>query len=214
MNFRYIMLILLAVIFTGGLYATEQKKRPKELQFYVNSQLNTTTVIGYNQRGDVVKMSSYENGKLTDYARYTYGNAGRLLFERTYDPYGILLKTRNYCYNETGFITGEKVYSASNVLIEYLAISYSGKKIIKIEYYKAGGNLYQTIEFNYRNDRLTAMVYNKIGKYLMVIKAVYNSDMLLIGHDIKHSNADVKIETKYIYEDGNITENALNLIFR
>jgi len=208
----FTLLILLIFISTPGF--SGQRKRPVELQFYVSTHLNTITMIEYNDKGDVLKMSSYENKKLTDYAKYKYDPEGKLSFERTYDASNILIKTRKYFYDESGLVTGEKVYSPSGKLIEYLVINWNDKKIRKIDYYRPDENIFQTIEFNYTNETLTAMVFNKIGKYIMIMKAVYDKDMLLIGHNIKHSNADIKIETKYIYEDGYATDQALQIIFR
>jgi len=48
----------------------------------------------------------------------------------------------------------------------------------------------------------------------MIMKAVYDKDMILTGHNIVHSNADVKIRTEYIYEDGYASNESLQLIFR
>lgn len=214
MKIKTFFISLTALIFIANNGVSTQKKRPVELQFYVNSHLSSTTMIEYNVKGDVIKMSSYDTAKLTDYARYQYQSDGILLQERTYDASNILIRTRKYFYDESGLVTGEKVYSRSGGLIEYLVITWSDKKIQKIDYFRPDDNLFQTIEFNYTGDILNAMVFNKIGKYMMIMKSVYDKDMLLIGHDIKHSNADIKIETKYIYEDGYATDQALQLIFR
>jgi hypothetical protein len=192
----------------------DQKKRPRELQFYVNSHLTTTTLIEYNRNGNVLKLSSFEKNKLTDYARYNYNSQGRLLSERTFDFSNILIRVRKYFYDDDGFIKEEKVFSPAGKLIEYLIISYNSGKMQKIDYYKPDDNLYQTIEFNYTGDILNTMVFNKIGKYIMIMKADYDREMLLVGHSIKHSNADIKIETKYIYEDGYASAESLQLIFR
>ncbi len=194
--------------------AADQKKRPRELQFYVNSHLTATTIIEYNRNGNVLKMSSFEKTKLTDYAKYKYDSGGRLLSERTFDYSNILIRTRKYFYGDNGSVKEEKVFSPDDKLIEYLVISYNSGKIQKIDYYKPDDNLYQTIEFNYNGDILNTMVFNKIGKYIMIMKAMYDREMLLIGHNIKHSNADIKIETKYIYEDGYASSESLQLIFR
>ncbi len=214
MKLKNFLIILLPVIFLSNLSGAEVNKRPCELQFYVNSHLTTTTLIEYNQKGDVLKMSSYEDSKLIDYARYKYDSNGRLTAEKSYNYSNILLKTRLYSYDNSGLITGEKVYSPSGNLIEYLVISYINRKIDKIDYYKSDDNLFQTIEFKYTGNLLNAMSFNKIGKFVMIMKPVYDKNMLLIGHTIKHSSADVKIETKYIYEEGFATEDSLTIIFR
>lgn len=214
MKLKTFFISLTALIFIANTGFSAQKKRPVKLQFYVNSHLSSTTMIEYNVKGDVIKMSSYDTAKLTDYARYQYQADGILLQERTYDASNILIRTRKYFYDESGLVTGEKVYSRSGGLMEYLVITWSDKKIQKIDYFRPDDNLFQTIEFNYTGNILNAMVFNKIGKYMMIMKSVYDKDMLLTGHDIKHSNADIKIETKYIYEDGYATDQALELIFR
>lgn len=214
MKVKISILLLLIIIFSPGTGFNAQNKRPGELRFYINSHLSTTTRIEYNEKGDVLKMSSYENTKLTDYAKYKYDTDGRLSFERTYDPSNILLRTRKYYHDESGLVTGEKVYSPAGVLIEYLTITWNNKKIQKIDYFHTDDNLFQTIEFNYSKNLLNTMIFNKVGKYIMIMKAVYDKDMLLIGHNIKHSNAEINIETKYIYEDGYATDQALQLIFR
>lgn len=214
MKLKKLFISLTALVFITSTGFSAQNKRPAVLQFYVNSHLSITTMIEYNVKGDVIKMSSYDTAKLTDYARYKYQPDGRLSLERTYDASNILIRTRKYFYDDSGSVTGEKVYSRSGGLIEYLAITWRDKKIEKIDYFRPDDNLFQTIEFHYTGDILNAMVFNKIGKYIMIMKPVYDKNMLLIGHDIKHSNADIKIETKYIYEDGNATDQALQLVFR
>ncbi len=214
MKHKYFLTLLLSIIITGNLNAGELNKRPRELHFYVNSHLTTTTLIEYNQKGDVMKMSSFENSKLTDYAKYKYNSNGRLSTEKSYDYANILIKTRMYIYDNSGFVTEEKVYSPSGNLIEYLLIGYTGKKIAKIDYFKPDNNLYQSIEFKYTDNLLSAMAFNKIGKFVMIMKPVYDKNMLLTGHTIRHSSADVKIETKYIYEEGYATDEALMIIFR
>jgi hypothetical protein len=214
MKFKSII-TLFAVLLTSLLTAAEaQSKRPCELRFYVNYHLNTVTSISYNTNGDVIKMSSYENEKLTDYARYRYTTDKRLYSERTYSAAGIIIRTRSYIYNKSGQITGEKVYSPDGELTEYLVINWKDKKIQKIDYYKTDNNLFQTIEFKYNNGILEAMAFNKIGKYIMIMRAVYDKDMFLTGHNIIHSNADVKISTEYIYEDGYAANESLQVIFR
>lgn len=206
---------LLTVLLTAAFTTAEaQSKRPYELRFYVNSHLNTVTSIEYNSNGDVIKMSSYENEKLIDYARYRYTTDKRLYSERTYSAAGILIRTRSYIYNESGQISEEKVYSPDGELTEYLVISWKDKKIQKIDYYKTDHNLFQSIEFKYNNGVLEAMAFNKIGKYMMIMKAVYDKDMILTGHNIIHSNADVKIKTEYLYESGYAKNESLQLIFR
>jgi len=214
MKFKNILTIVLVLFLSGILNGADFKKRPRELQFYVNSYLTATTIIEYNPEGDVSKMSSFENSKLTDYAKYKYDSDKRLSFEKNFDSSGILIKTRKYICDDSGVVTEEKVFSPEGKLIEYLVMSYSNKKLIKVEYFKPDNTLFQIIEFKYNNKILYAVTFNKIGKYLMVMKAVYDKDMRLIGHNIKHSNADVKIETRYIYEDGYATDYALQLIFR
>ncbi len=210
-----ILITSLTVLLTAAFAPAEsQSKRPYELRFYVNSHLNTVTSIEYNNNGDVIKMTSYENEKLTDYARYRYTIDKRLYSERTYSAAGILIRTRSYIYNESGQITGEKVYSPYGELTEYLVISREDNLIQKIDYYKTDGNLFQTIEFKYNNGILEAMAFNKIGKYIMIMKAVYDKDMILTGHNIIHSNADVKITTEYLYESGYAKNESLQLIFR
>lgn len=215
MKLIYLFIQIIFSLFLSNLTAAEITSRPCELQFYVDSHLNTSTVIIYNSNGDVIKMSSYEKGKLTDYARYKYNTDGILISEKTYNHSNVLLRTRNYFYDDSGAVTSEKVYTPSGDLIEYLIISNSNRKIQKIDYHKSDDILYQTIEFKYNNKGLLkAMVFNKIGKYIMIMKPVYDKNMRLTGHGIVHSNADVKIETKYIYEEGYATEEALSLIFR
>jgi len=214
MKIKSIITVIFILFSLNVLNGNERAKRPCELQFFVNSHLNTKTMIDYNRDGDVIKMSSYENGKLVDYARYNYNIDGRLSYEKTYDSSSILIRTRYYFYDNSGLITGEKVFSSDEKLLEYLVIIYSNRKIQKIEYRKSDDILYQTIDFQYNNGILEAMAFNKIGKYAMVMKSVFDKDMLLIGHEIKHSNADVKIETKYIYEDGYARNETLQIIFR
>ncbi|PKL17168.1 MAG: hypothetical protein CVV49_12625 [Spirochaetae bacterium HGW-Spirochaetae-5] len=210
-----ILITSLAILLTAAFTTAEaQSKRPYELRFYVDSHLNTVTSIEYNSNGDVIKMSSYENEKLTDYARYRYTTDKKLYSERTYSAAGILIRTRSYIYNESGQIIGEKVFSPEGELTEYLVISWEDKKIQKIDYYKTDHNIFQTIEFKYSNGVLEAMAFNKIGKYMMIMKALYDKDMTLTGHDIIHSNADVKIKTEYIYESGYARNESLQLIFR
>ena len=211
---KSIIVIFTVIVLSCRLIGAENSKRPVQLEFYVNSHLNTTTIIEYNKNGDLLKMSSYENGKVTDYARYRYDSNARLLSENCYDPFSVLLKTRKYQYDDTGLITGEKVYSPSGKLIEYLVLTYNSRKIQKIDYYKSDDNLFQSIEFVYFDGRVDAMAFNRIGKYVMYMKAVYDDNTFLIGHNIKHSNADIKIETRYIYEAGYATDTALQIIFR
>ncbi len=210
---KYLILVFIFITFSLKI-GIAQPKRPCELRFYVNSFLNTETKIEYDSNGNVIKMSSYENDKLTDYARYRYTSDKKLYSERTYSSTGILIRTRNYFYNESGLITGEKVYSPYGELIEYLVITYKGSKIQKIDYYKTDQILYQTIDFKYNKDILEAMAFTKIGKYIMIMKAVYDNDMKLTGHNIIHSSADVKIRTEYVYEEGYAAEESLQLIFR
>jgi len=214
MKSNNILLLLLIVILAGTTGAIAQHKRPCELRFYVNSFINTETKIEYNSNGDVIKMSSYEDGKLTDYARYRYTTDKRLYSERTYNAAGVLIRTRSYLYDESGFITGEKVFSPDGELTEYLVITWREKKIHKIDYYKSDHYLYQTIDFKYSSNVLEAMAFTKIGKYIMIMKAVYDKNMTLTGHNIVHSNADVKIRTEYVYEDGYASAESLQLIFR
>ncbi len=210
----FIILIIALLINTANAIAIAEPKRPCELRFFVNSLLNTATKIEYNSNGNVVKMSSYENEKLTDYARYRYTSDKKFYSERTFNAAGVLIRTRSYIYNDSGLITGENVYSTNGELIEYLVISYNDRKIQKIDYYKSDGFLFQTIDFRYNNDILEAMAFIKIGKYIMIMKTVYDKDMILTGHDIVHSNADVKIRTEYTYEYGYASAESLQLIFR
>jgi len=214
MKSKNIIILLIILILTDAVNAIAQPKRPCELRFYVNSFLNTETKIEYDSNGNVIKMSSYENDKLTDYARYRYTSDKKLYSERTYSSTGILIRTRNYFYNDSGLITGEKVYSPYGELIEYLVITYKDRKIQKIDYYRTDQILYQTIDFKYDKNILEAMAFTKIGKYIMIMKAVYDNDLKLTGHNIVHSSADVKIRTEYVYEEGYAAEESLQLIFR
>lgn len=214
MNYKNTASVLFSIFLFFSVNVSAQGMRPCELRFYVDSNLNTTTTISYNSNGDVLKMTSFENGKLADYAKYHYSSSGKLLSEKTYDSSNILLRTRYYFYDDKNLITGEKVFSPSGRLTEYLVLSYNGRMISKIEYFRPDDILYQTIDFRYIDDRLDIMAFNKIGKYVMIMKTVYDKNMLLTGHSITHSNADIKIETRYIYEEGNATDEALQLIFR
>ena len=214
MKLKNTLIILIITLLISTVNSMAATKRPCELRFFVNSSLNTETKIEYNSSGNVIKMTSYENGKLTDYARYRYSSDKKLYSERTYSAAGILLRIRSYIYNNSGLITEEKVYSPDGDLIEYLVLTYNGRKIQKINYYRSDGFLFQTIDFKYNKDILEAMAFTKTGKYIMVMKAVYDKDMTLAGHDIVHSNADVKIRTEYIYENGYATDETLQLIFR
>ena len=214
MKLKIILSLLVIPVFIAGLNAGEQKKRPVRLLFYIDSHLTTTTIIEYDRSGEVQKMSSFERGRLTDYAKYQYDSDNHLSVERTFDPSGILTRTRKYIYDDSGLMIRQNVYSSDQKPVEYLLFTHNGKALQKIDYYKTDNILHETIEFIYSGNILRSMVYTKIGKYIMVINSIYNKDMLLTGHDIKHSSADVKISTEYIYEDGFATEQALQLIFR
>jgi len=205
----------LVLLTLTSLTAKENYRRPCELQFYVNSQLVTRTVISYNQNGDVIKMSSFDENRLTDYAKYKYNSEGKVSLETSYDSTGIVIRTKVYDYDKKfSLITGEKVYSQNGDLIEYQIINYNNTKIDKIYYYKADGYQFQSIDFKYKNDILFAMIFKKTGKYILIMKTIYDDNMLPVGHDIIHSSADVKLETKYIYENGYAAEASLQLIFR
>ncbi len=214
MKLRSVYIILLTFILSSVLNGSDINTRPCELQFYVESHLSSTVKIEYNKNGYVIKMSSFSSGRLTDYSRYKYNPENRLMLERSYDPSGILIKTRRYYYNETGLIYGEEVYSPQEILLEYVRINYTDNKIDKVSYYKPGNILFQTIDFRYKNGLTDLIIFNKTDKYIMIMKPVYDERMRLIGHNIKHSNTDVKIETKYIYEEGYASEETIRLIFR
>lgn len=214
MKFKFFLIFFAALVISPSLNGQDKKTRPRELQFYMNSILCEKTIIEYNNNGFVLKMSSFSHDRLTDYSRYSYDKENRLLNEKTYDRAGVLIKIRKYYYNEAGLIAGERVFSWPDKLIEYNVINYTDNKIDIVYYYNKDNLLIETIEFMYKNGFVNIIKLNKIGKYIMIMNPVYDDKMKLIGHRVEHSGADVKIETKYIYEDGYAADEAIRLIFR
>lgn len=216
MRKKIILLLLHLFILNLACDSSLKNVRPVQMQFIVNSQIVSYTVMEYNDRGDIVRLTEYENGAIKRYNEYSYDIYGVLSQQKVYDGAYRLLETTKFIYDSSGDLKEERDYSPDNRLVEYSVYLYKNNRIVRIEIFNPDKKMNRFNEFSYSSKRLESILFDYVREYTMRANCIYDENSLLTGYTVDHSSFRGKgtAVVKFIYEDGPVTEQAWRLLIR
>ncbi len=174
-----------------------------EFDYADSKDVYLASVKEFDEQSNIIKEIGYRpDGLIDNHYTNTFNNTGQLIEHAVYDDGDELLQTHKYDYNSEGEMIGIASFFAEMGDSDYTHVLYNDEGlIIEKRNMDSDDDLYSTIKFEYKDDKLVKEChYNDDNKLESEKQFVYNDKGVLMEEsEIDHLDNDKRV-FKYEYD--------------